>query len=103
METRLKAIIQDQTRLPFVATFHSFCLKTIKENLVLKKRLFYVPITRAKEQIYITYAKKRRIYGKTKLRTISPFVADIEARLRKHETSISIKKHKENQVQLSLF
>lgn len=68
-----------------------------------ERRLFYVSITRAKEQIYITYAKKRRIYGQIKLRTISPFVADIEERLRKHETSISIKKQKENQVQLSLF
>ena len=68
-----------------------------------ERRLFYVSITRAKEQLFITHAKKRRIYGQLKHREISPFISDIEERLRKHEKNISIKRQKKDQIQLSLF
>ena len=68
-----------------------------------ERRLFYVAMTRAKKRLYLTYAKKRRIYGKLVLREISPFVKDIENRLKKQEIQIVEKKKKENQVQLKLF
>ena len=68
-----------------------------------ERRLFYVAMTRAKKRLYLTYAKKRRIYGKLVLREISPFVNDIENRLKKQEIQIVEKKKKENQVQLKLF
>jgi DNA helicase-2/ATP-dependent DNA helicase PcrA len=68
-----------------------------------ERRLFYVAMTRAKKRLYLTYAKKRRIYGKVVLREISPFVKDIENRLKKQEIQFVEKKKKENQVQLKLF
>jgi superfamily I DNA/RNA helicase len=68
-----------------------------------ERRLFYVAMTRAKKRLYLTYTKKRRIYGKLVLREISPFVKDIENRLKKQEIQFVEKKKKENQVQLKLF
>jgi ATP-dependent DNA helicase UvrD/PcrA len=70
-----------------------------------ERRLFYVAMTRAMEQLYLTWAKKRSIYGKLLDRSISPFVADIEARLKKDESPqlASQKKKKSDQRQLKLF
>ncbi len=68
-----------------------------------ERRLFYVAMTRAKEKLFFTYAKKRRIYGKNIDRSLSPFVGDIEKSLKKHETS-GFKRIKENApIQLGLF
>jgi uncharacterized protein (TIGR00375 family) len=47
-----------------------------------ERRLFYVAMTRAMEQLYLTRAKKRSVYGQRLSRTLSPFVADIEDRLK---------------------
>jgi len=66
-----------------------------------ERRLFYVAMTRAKERLYLTHARKRRIFGKTVLRDLSPFVEDIEKRLRTHETPVP--KKKKGHVQLELF
>ena len=70
-----------------------------------ERRLFYVAMTRAKERLYLTGAKKRRIYGKLEDRNISPFVADIENRLKLDETpQLKKRKKKESeQMQLKLF
>ena len=46
-------------------------------------------------------SKKRTIYGKRTLRTISPFVEDIEQRLMERKQSYL--KKKKNQLQLALF
>ena len=43
-----------------------------------ERRLFYVAITRARKQLFCTWARKRTIYGKTKERQLSPFLTDIE-------------------------
>ena len=66
-----------------------------------ERRLFYVAMTRAKEKLYLTHAKKRRIFGKTVSRDLSPFVEDIEKRLRTHEAPVLKKKNRH--VQLELF
>jgi len=66
-----------------------------------ERRLFYVAMTRAKERLYLTRAKKRRIFGKTVSRDLSPFVEDIEKQLRTHEAPVPKKKKKH--VQLELF
>ncbi|MBW1822652.1 MAG: ATP-dependent helicase [Deltaproteobacteria bacterium] len=66
-----------------------------------ERRLFYVAMTRAKERLYLTRAKKRRIFGKAVLRDLSPFVEDIEKRLRTHEAPVP--KKKTRHVQLELF
>jgi len=58
-------------------------------------------MTRAKERLYLTRAKKRRIFGKTVSRDLSPFVEHIEKRLRSHEAQAPKKKNRH--VQLELF
>jgi len=68
-----------------------------------ERRLFYVAMTRARERLYFTYAKKRRVYGKIIAREISPFINDIEMSLIKHEESYFKKTKKKTGVQLKLF
>ena len=62
-------------------------------------------MTRAMEHLYLTRAKKRSVYGKLMPRALSPFVADIEDRLKK-DASPEFKNKKEKdsgQKQLKLF
>ena len=49
-----------------------------------ERRLFYVAMTRAKERLYITFAKKRKRFGIIEKRTLSPFVRQIEKKLLTH-------------------
>ena len=68
-----------------------------------ERRLFYVGMTRAMEMLYLTRAKKRRIYGQTLPRELSPFVIDIENQLKMDETPRPKKKKAEavdNQLKL---
>jgi DNA helicase II / ATP-dependent DNA helicase PcrA len=67
-----------------------------------ERRLLYVAMTRAKEELFLTRAKNRRIFGKAEPRRISPLVADIENRLIRQER-IDLKPRKHEQVQLKLF
>jgi DNA helicase-2/ATP-dependent DNA helicase PcrA len=67
-----------------------------------ERRLFYVGLTRAREQLFLTWAHKRTIYGQTREQRLSPFVGDIEEGLKKHLT-IQSKPRKPIQEQLSLF
>jgi uncharacterized protein (TIGR00375 family) len=70
-----------------------------------ERRLFYVAMTRAKDRLYLTRAKKRRIYGKIEAHILSHFVADIENRLKQDDT-LRLKKRKKKgpeQMQLKLF
>jgi superfamily I DNA/RNA helicase len=68
-----------------------------------ERRLFYVAMTRAKERLYLTCAKKRKIYGKSEKRTLSPFVEEIEERLRTHEVHAFRQKKKNGHTQMKLF
>jgi len=72
---------------------------------VEERRLFYVAMTRAMERLYLTWAKKRSVYGELSTRSPSPFVADIENRLKKDDSPKHPKKKKKeaNQKQLKLF
>lgn len=45
-----------------------------EEELSEERRLAYVAITRAKDKLYITYAKNRMMYGKTNYNMLSSFV-----------------------------
>jgi len=76
--------------------------KDKKTDINEERRLFYVAMTRAKERLYLTRAKKRRIFGKVVSRDLSPFVEDIEKQLRAHEAPVP-KKKKNRHVQLELF
>jgi len=68
-----------------------------------ERRLFYVAMTRAMERLYLTRAKKRSVYGKMLTRSPSPFLADIENRLKKDESPQIKKKKTREQKQLKLF
>lgn len=46
-----------------------------------ERRLCYVGITRAREQLFITYAENRRIYGRETYNTPSRFIREIPAQL----------------------
>jgi DNA helicase-2/ATP-dependent DNA helicase PcrA len=70
-----------------------------------ERRLFYVAMTRAMERLYLTRAKKRSVYGELLPRSPSPFVADIENRLKKNDSPKRKKKKKKDvsPKQLKLF
>jgi len=68
-----------------------------------ERRLFYVAMTRAKQRLYLTHSKQRRMFGQNVTGELSPFVSDIEKRLRNHETPGFKKKKKYEQKQMSLF
>lgn len=50
-----------------------------EEDMEEERRLLYVGITRAKEQLYLTYAKSRRIHGMSQLQTPSTFLKELPA------------------------
>ncbi len=68
-----------------------------------ERRLFYVSMTRAQERLYLTFADKRKLYGKTKARIISPFFEEIENCLKMQEKSNPGQKRKNSATQLKLF
>ncbi len=69
-----------------------------------ERRLFYVGLTRATQNIFLTWAKKRRLYGQTLWQAPSPFLGDIEEML-KSTVSLpeTLKPHRPRRRQLSLF
>jgi superfamily I DNA/RNA helicase len=72
-------------------------------DLEEERRLFYVAMTRAREQLFLSWAQSRRIYGKKSARFISPFVVDIENRLKRQTGIESSKRRPSGQTQLELF
>ena len=68
-----------------------------------ERRLFYVALTRAQDQVYLTWSRKRRIYGRLEMRERSSFVADIESRLLRYQTPQLTVPRQDSQVQLKLF
>lgn len=48
-----------------------------KNELEEERRLCYVGITRAKERLFLTYSKKRLIFGQHSTNTVSRFILDI--------------------------
>lgn len=48
-----------------------------KEDLEEERRLCYVALTRAKEQLYLTCAERRMMYGQTRYSKPSPFLNEI--------------------------
>jgi len=58
-----------------------------KEQMEEERRLAYVGITRAKDKLYMTYARKRLIYGSITSAMPSRFLHDIPEHLVKHEVA----------------
>ena len=69
-----------------------------------ERRLFYVGLTRATQNVFLTWAKKRRLHGQTLYQSPSPFLGNIEEILKSNaplpETS---KPDRPRRRQLSLF
>ncbi|MBE2272144.1 MAG: UvrD-helicase domain-containing protein [Anaerolinea sp.] len=51
------------------------------EEMAEERRLFYVGLTRAKDQLYLTHTFKRSLYGESSVSDPSPFLTDIPAEL----------------------
>ncbi|MBZ0265354.1 UvrD-helicase domain-containing protein [bacterium] len=47
------------------------------ENMDEERRLFYVGVTRAEDELFLTYAKQRRRWGQTRYTTVSNFLREI--------------------------
>jgi DNA helicase II / ATP-dependent DNA helicase PcrA len=52
-----------------------------------ERRLFYVGMTRAKEHLYLTHAKRRQLFGQTLIQNPSPYLADIAEELKAYEAA----------------
>ena len=65
---------------------HSMSLNEAGE-LEEERRLCYVGITRAKERLYITNAKRRMLFGNTNMNPPSRFIAEIDGNLIEKEES----------------
>jgi len=52
-----------------------------------ERRLFYVGMTRAKEHLYLTHAKRRQLFGQMLLQEPSPYLADIAEELKAYEAA----------------
>ena len=52
-----------------------------------ERRLFYVGMTRAKEHLYLTHAKRRQLFGQTLMQNPSPYLADIAEELKAYEAA----------------
>jgi superfamily I DNA/RNA helicase len=72
-------------------------------NTEEERRLFYVGMTRAKRALYLTWAQKRMLYGKTQESSTSSFVLDIEEKLKEYETASLKERKKQHDQQLNLF
>jgi uncharacterized protein (TIGR00375 family) len=74
------------------------------QALAEERRLFYVAMTRTQRILCFSHAEKRRIYGKTIKTSKSPFVYDIEERLKAYtQNRFKPKPKKKENRQLELF
>ena len=70
---------------------HSMSMNEASE-LEEERRLCYVGITRAKERLYITNAKKRMLFGNTSMNPPSRFIGEIDPNLIEKEESKVVEK-----------
>ncbi len=69
-----------------------------------ERRLFYVGMTRAKEKLILTYARKRLVHGRVEERRPSRFLDDIEAALKEIHRQVQRRKRRRVEAeQLSLL
>ena len=53
-------------------------MSIMEDNIEEERRLCYVGVTRAKEKLYLTNAKRRMLYGKDQMNVPSRFIAEIK-------------------------
>ncbi|MEA1968629.1 MAG: UvrD-helicase domain-containing protein [Thermodesulfobacteriota bacterium] len=76
----------------------------VTEDIDEERRLFYVAMTRAMDILCLTYAKKRIVFGAVKETVKSPFLSDIEEKLKEYSKNRhKLKSIKKKQTQLELF
>lgn len=72
--------------LEFPVVFLTGCEEGVlpyeESDLEEERRLFYVGMTRAKRRLFLSYAKTRFLFGKMRKGGPSPFLQDIEEKLR---------------------
>ena len=56
-------------------------MSLMENNIEEERRLCYVGITRAKERLYLTNAKRRMLYGKDQMNIPSRFISEIKNEL----------------------
>ncbi len=56
-------------------------MSIMENNLEEERRLCYVGITRAKDRLYLTNAKRRMLYGKDNINMPSRFISEIDSKL----------------------
>jgi DNA helicase II / ATP-dependent DNA helicase PcrA len=74
----------------------------VDDELAEERRLFYVGMTRAKDRLVLSRAAKRLWRGRVREQKPSPFLADIEAELVKHQHAELLPRRAEDR-QLKLF
>ncbi len=81
-------------------------LEDMEGDPIEERRLFYVGMTRAKERLYLTHARRRFVFGQRLENPVSPFVDDIQENLKTMERlqqSRKADKIKKIESQMSLF
>jgi superfamily I DNA/RNA helicase len=73
------------------------------ENPEEERRLFYVAMTRAKDLLCLTHARKRQVFGSRRDMQPSVFLKDIEDRLVRREAMKKKPVKKKQAIQLELF
>ncbi len=79
------------------------------ENMVSdpqeERRLFYVGMTRAKEALFLTHARRRRLFGQGMSNPPSPYLDDIEHQLKEYDQTQPVRRRKDKSKssQLELF
>ena len=79
-----------------------FTLSREDADLEEERRLFYVAMTRAKEELFLVHAKKRFLYGRRLPGLPTPFLSEIPQGLVKTSTA-SDKAKKKGGKQMGLF
>lgn len=79
------------------------------ENMVSdpreERRLFYVGMTRAKEALFLTHARRRRLFGQVMSNPPSPYLEDIEHQLKEYDPAQPPRRRKDKpeSTQLEFF
>lgn len=68
-----------------------------------ERRLLYVGMTRAKHLLFLSYAQKRQLFGRTFIQKPSPFIADIKEELIQKQKALYERKPKKDEDQMKLF
>ncbi len=68
-----------------------------------ERRLCYVAITRAKEKLYISYARKRLLYGRISGTVISRFLAEIPVDVMEKKSSVHLEQMRDRYTKRSSF